>query len=312
MPVCLEKWLARLSHHQKSGHYLGVIIMGCLATLIVSPCVTPALVGALAYISQTGHALLGASALFMMGLGMGVPLLVIGVAHGKWLPKTGAWMTHVQRFFGLAMLGVAIGLLSRLLPDRVTLLLSACLLIAFGLFLNPWYQAVRYAQRCLRLVAGLIVVYGLLLLGSVVFNQPAFSYFLTNGSWTVPVKADFQRVKTVREVQQALQRVAGKQVTFLDFYADWCIACKRMEKTTFADPRVKAALADMQRLQANVTANDADDKALEKQWGVIAPPTLLFFDKNGSEIIGMRQVGEVSAAQLLAELKTHEAVLSGR
>lgn len=304
LPEKFESYLATLSNQQRSGTYIGVAIMGFLATLILSPCVTPALVGALSYISQTGNGLLGASALFAMGLGMGIPLLIIGTAHGKLLPKAGAWMNAVKAFFGVLLLGVAIWLVSRIIPGNVTLLLCAILAIGYAVFLNPARPVDQVSKKLARALAIIIFVYGIsALVGALMGNTDPIKPLQLNYAHGEQATKLFKPVKSIADVNQALAQAKGKQITMLDFYADWCVSCKIMEKTTFADQKVRDALKSMQVLQADVTANDQTDRELEKHFNVIAPPTILFFDRDGNEITAARIVGEMDAKKFLSHLQ---------
>lgn len=307
LPAALEERIANLSRHQKSGHYLGVMIMGCLATLIVSPCVTPALVGVLGYISKTGNALLGGAALFMLGLGMGVPLLLIGLAGGKFLPKAGAWMKIVEYGFGVLFLGVAIWMLDRIIPASLSLMLWSFLLVICAVYLgalsptplNGW-------GKLWKGVGFVILLYGFLLaVGAAQGNgnllQPlSFSASASQAS----LSSSHTTVKNLSELEAALANAKTlKKPVLLDFYADWCVACKEMEASTFKDAKVKNALSQFVVLRADVTANDADNRALMQRFKVIAPPTFLFFDAQGKELHHLTRVGKVEAEEFLEGLR---------
>lgn len=316
LPAAITEKISSLSNKQHSGHYLSVAIMGILATLIVSPCVSPPLIGALAYIGQTGDAILGGSALFAMGLGMGVPLLIIGTSGGKLLPKAGPWMKIVEATFGVILLAVAVWMLSRILPGQLVMFFWAGLLIIPAVYmgiLNPMKQT-GWANfwRGLGLV---FAIYGvILMIGAAMGNDnplepleqktnPFINYPASKYSAENP-EATFITIKTNDDFDRQLNQATLKnKITMLDFYADWCISCKEMDRHTFTDPNVKAKLQKMVLLRADVTNNDIEDRALEERLKVIAPPTILFFDKDGSEIVSQRIVGEKNAEQFLQHLE---------
>jgi len=308
LPKSWQAGIAGISNRQKSGSYVGVFLMGVLATLIVSPCVTPALVGALAYISRTGNALLGGSALFALGFGMGIPLLVIGAAGGKFLPHVGTWMNSVKAVFGVLLLAVAIWLLERVIPGPAALVLWAVLLIVSAVYMGLFVAASSGWAKFRRGVALVMLIYGIVLLVGASMGNSNPLQPLANlpgvASLSRPQKVAFKPVKTIQHVKHAL--LAGRltrRFTILDFYADWCVACKEMDAKTFSNPQVQQVLVKFQLLRANVTANDADDKALEKKYGVIAPPTLVFFDTRGKMLKRYKIVGDMGPQQFLLHLR---------
>lgn len=305
LPDAWHNHIHKLHQKQKTGNYIGVAIMGALSTLIVSPCVSAPLVGVLAYIGKTGNALFGAAALLALGLGMGAPLLIIGTSFGKFLPKSGEWMIHVKNFFGIFMLGVAIWLLNRIIPSYLNLALWGILAIIAAIFMGAFVQTQPSALTKLCKGLGLaLFVYGIVLLvGAAMGNNDLFQPIkLSIHAEANTAALQFQPIKSSADLAATLQQARGKFV-MLDFYADWCVACKEMDAYTFSNPRVKTALGNFVLLRADVTANDATDKSLEKQYGVIAPPTILFFDKNGVEIPAARIVGEMNANEFLKHLK---------
>ncbi len=310
LPKRFEAWLANISNKQKGGSFVGVAIMGVLATLIVSPCVTAPLVGALAYISVSGNAMLGGMALFTMGIGMGIPLIIIGTAHGKLLPKAGPWMDTIKSVLGVLMIAVAIYMLERILPGPVSLLLWAVLLIVSAVYMGAFKMAANKWQKLWKGIALVMLAYGVtLVIGASMGNQDPFQPLLINhanntAGTTQTNSTGFKRIKSIADVNQALANAKREgKPTMLDFYADWCISCKQMEYKTFGDPKVKALMNNFQLLQADVTANDATDKALEKQFGVVAPPSIIFFDKQGKEIKGARIVGDMGPKPFLSHLQ---------
>ncbi|WP_094092261.1 protein-disulfide reductase DsbD [Legionella clemsonensis] len=303
LPVSWQAKLAGASHHHANGHYLGAAVMGCFSTLILSPCVTAPLIGALSYIAHSNNIIFGSLTLFFLGLGMGTPLLLIGTSAGKWLPKAGNWMNGVKVFFGVLLLAVAIYLLSRILPGVIVMLLWASLLILLGIYCGALSKSLsNYAK--LQQGFGLIsFVYGLLILIGASMGNTNPLQPLTGFQAIANAKPNFsvETVSTVSEVQQAIAKAKGKPV-MLDFYADWCTSCQVMESTTFKDPQVEAALKNFIVLKVDITANNAQDKALLRQYGVVAPPTFLFFNKHGNEQSHLRLVGETSASKFLEKL----------
>lgn len=301
MPSALQSKLSEASNRQRAGTFAGTFIMGALSALIVTACVAPAIIAALSVISQTGHIARGAGALYATGLGMGVPLLVVGASAGSLLPKVGPWMDTVKSLFGVLFLGVAVYLLTPLLPGTVVMLLWSVLAIVVGF----WIFSLRRhdgdaAPAPVRAVGLISLVYGVLLLvgaasGSQDPLQP-LGTLAARGAAGAPGSAEhalaFQRIKTTEDLDRALAaaRAAGRPV-MLDFYADWCVSCKEMEKYTFTDAGVRAALADAVLLQADVTANDASDQALLARFEVFGPPTIAFFGADGVERRNFRLVG---------------------
>ncbi len=307
LPSALQTRLTDASNKQKGGTYLGTFIMGALSALIVTACVAPALIAALSVISQTGQVARGAAALYSMGLGMGVPLLLVGASAGTLLPKAGAWMDAIKSLFGVMFLGLAIYLLSTLLPGALTMLLWAALAIIsgywiFSLQLKPG-QPAPAAWRGAGLV---ILVYGILLLigagsGRTDPLQP-LQGLASSGSTTATASGEqhasalpFKRIKSVADLDAEISAAtaAGKTV-MLDFYADWCVSCKEMEKYSFTQAAVQSALASSVLLQADVTANNADDQALLQRFGIFGPPTIAFF-VDGAERKNYRVVGYLAA-----------------
>lgn len=310
LPQRLQSSLSNVSHRQRSGSYLGVAIMGCIATLIVSPCVTPALVGALGYIGKTGNAVLGGVALFALGFGMGLPLLLIGTAGGRFLPKAGVWMNRVKTIFGFILLAMAIWIVDRILPGPLTLLLFAVLLIFsasfMGIFSTPSHNGyARFNQG----LAAVFLVYGvLLLIGSSMGHsnpfQPLFSSSPTAVGLTADNTAKFKHVSDEQEITSAIHDAITKnKIVMLDFTAKWCTSCKVMENRTFTHPDVIKALENMVALKADVTENDNIAKNLEHKFQVVAPPTLLFFDSTGKELEKLRIVGEIGPKEFLEHLQ---------
>jgi len=300
-------WQARLteaSNRLGGGHWGAVALMGMLSAAIVSPCVVAPLAGALLYIGQTRDTILGGTALFSMAIGMGVPLVLVGVSGGVLLPKAGQWMRAVKQFFGVLLLAVAIWILSPVIPVAAQMFLWAALLVGAGVFLRVLEPLGKEASGWERLgkVAGILA----LLLGAAQGIgalsgardplRPLAGLFAQ--SREEPLQ--FEAVKTLADLDARL-KTADKAV-MLDFYADWCVSCKEMERFTFSDPRVRARLAGMTLLRADVTANSAEDKALLKRYRLFGPPGIVFFDAGGREVQGLRVIGYQPPERFLQSL----------
>ena len=307
LPVALQSRLADASNRLHGGQAAGVFTMGVLSALIVGPCVAAPLAGALLYISLSRDVVLGGSALFAMALGMGVPLLVVGASAGALLPKTGAWMESVKRFFGVVLLGMAIYIVSPLLPVAVHMGAWAVLLIVTAVFLraiDPLPAGAHGFERFSKGVGVLALVVGIAfaigaLSGSRDLLQP-LAGLRTGGGATQPAETPFQRVASLAELE-ARVAAAGRPV-MLDFYADWCVSCKEMERFTFTDERVRQRFGSIVLLQADVTANSPEHAALLKRFRLFGPPGIVFFDAAGREIEGLRVIGFQPAEKFAAVL----------
>ncbi|TCJ17102.1 protein-disulfide reductase DsbD [Parasulfuritortus cantonensis] len=309
LPSFLQSRFTEASNRIKGGNMVGVFVMGALSALIVGPCVAAPLAGALLYISQTSNVVLGGISLFSLALGMGVPLLLVGLSAGALLPRAGGWMEAVKKFFGVLLLAVAIWLVAPLLSELVQMLAWAALLIISGVYLRAVDPLVPHAggwQRfwkgvgIITLVAGMALLLGALGGGRDLL-QPLSVYKGGVAGAAQPAAAlTFKRVASTAELDQAVQAAQGRYV-MLDFYADWCTSCKEMEHLTFADPRVQARLKDAVLLQADVTGNRAEDKALLKRFSLFGPPGIIFFDQNGREV-AYRVVGYEPPEKFLASL----------
>ena len=307
MPSGIQSKLSGISGNQRSGTTIGAFVMGALSALIVTACVAPALIAALTVIAQTGDMLRGGSALFAMSLGMGAPLLAVGAAQGKFLPKAGGWMIAVKNAFGFMMLGLAVWMLSRIMPGTVTMLLWAVLVFMTGVFMGGLTTLTTDSNVTQKLGKGfgfLTIIYGIiLLLGSLTGGsnplKPLASINLAGGG-TMFAGAEhelpFQRIKSVDDLDREIAAASanGKSV-FLDFYADWCVSCLEMEAFTFTDSDVQDALSNTIWLQADVTANDEVDQVLLKRFGVFGPPTIIFFGIDGEQRYGYEIVGYMKA-----------------
>lgn len=308
LPLSWQNKLTGVSARLRGGAYLSVGLMGLLSALIVGPCVAAPLAGALIYIGRTGDALLGGMALFALSMGMGIPLLVIGASAGKLLPRVGAWMNAVKATFGVLLLAVAIYLLDRIVPAWLTMLMWAALLIVTAIYMGAVDALPGGAGGWRRLWKGVglvMLVYGVLLMvgaagGRRDIFQPLKGFGVAANAEVAP-GLRFTRIKGLTGLNTAIAAAAaqGKPV-MLDFYADWCVSCKEMERFTFADAGVRSALASTVVLQADVTANDAADQRLLKTYGLYGPPGILFFGPDGRERPRYRVVGFMNAEKFRA------------
>lgn len=290
LPSALQSRLSDVSNQQRAVTLGGVAIMGGLSALIVSACVAPPLFAALAVMAQTGDVWRGGSALFVMSLGMGTPLLIIGTSAGRLLPKAGAWMETVKKFFGVLMLAVAAWMLERIVPPGVVLLLWAVPLIAVAVLLLQIRS--RSAQAWLARGGGAVAAAwaGLLIVGFFMGGRDPLAPL---PQLAAPVTTlEFRKIKTVADLdREVAEAAAAGRPVMLDFYADWCVSCKEMERDTFTDETVQASLADAVLLKADVTANDAEDQALLQRFEIFGPPTIAFWDRAGTERAQFRVVG---------------------
>ena len=306
LPAGFHARMTKASNRFKGGHLGAVVLMGVFSAAIVSPCVAAPLAGALIYISQTRDVVLGGTALFAMSIGMGVPLVLVGVFEGAFLPKSGHWMRSVKHFFGVMLLAVAIWTVSPVLPVAVQMLAWATLLIGSAMALraiDPLPQEAKTITRLWKGVGFLALLTGAALAigafsGSRDLLRPLAG--LVAGGERAEQRVRFTRVANLADLEAKLQS-PGKPV-MLDFYADWCVSCKEMEAFTFTDPRVKAKMDQMLLLQADVTANTLEDKALLKRFNLFGPPGIIFFDRQGKEVQGLRVIGYQSADVFLITL----------
>lgn len=304
LPNAWQSKLTKLSHSKAGGYYLGSAIMGCLSTLILSPCVTAPLFGALGYIANTGDVARGSLTLFFMGLGMGTPLLLIGTSAGKWVPKTGEWMHTIKAFFGLLLLAVAIQLLSRVLPPVLTMGLWASLLIFTGIYSGALEHAKTNQDKFRQGVGIIALVYGvLILIGASQGSHNPLQPLVQSSTTTPAVDTNHFVVTSLPALTQTLNQIKGRPV-LLDFYADWCESCKHMEATTFMDPEVKHLLQQVVMIKVDVSANDNDAHTLMRKYGIIAPPALLFYNKDGEENHALQLSGDIGSALLIQRLET--------
>jgi thiol:disulfide interchange protein DsbD len=302
VPAAIQTRLAQASGRQRTGTFIGTAVMGALSALIVTTCVAPPLVASLTVIAQAGDVARGALSLFALSIGMGIPLLVVGTSAGRLLPKAGAWMNAVKGAFGFAMLGLAVWMLERILPGAITLALWAVLVFMAGVFLGAFQTLDSAATATSKLGKGLGLLASLygaaLLLGALSGADDPFRPLRFSAVSDAEHELSFKPVKTIQDLnREVAQAAAAGRPVMLDFYADWCVSCKEMERYTFSDPQVQSVLADAVLLQADVTANDAADQALLNHFGIFGPPTIVFFRGDGEETPGYRVVGFMPADQ---------------
>jgi len=294
LPSSLQTKLSLLSQQQKAGAFGGVFLMGMIAGLVASPCTSAPLSGALLYVAQSGDLFTGAITLYLLALGMGVPLILITLFGNKILPKSGMWMETVKKLFGFVMLALPVFLISRILPEEWTPRLWAMLGTAFFI----WFafqmpkNGTGWVFRILFLVAAMISVKPL---QTWVWGETSTPSAVES---KVVSRVEFKKVKSEAELQQVLAE-NNKSLVMLDLYADWCVACKEFEKETFSDPSVQKAFGDMLLLQVDMTKNSEENRALMTKYKVLGLPTILFFDRDGKEIEGSRVNGFMQSVEFL-------------
>ena len=297
LPAGLQTRLAGASGRQSSGKLAGVFAMGAISALIVGPCVAAPLAGALVYISQTRDVLIGGAALFAMAVGMSIPLLLVGVSAGSLLPRAGAWMESVKKFFGVLMLAMALWLVSPVIPAAAQMAGWTVLLLGYGFYL---LRSSRHFAA-MALGAAFAILGAIQLVGVATGGRDALAPLAHLGVGAQQHGLAFQRIKTVEQLDAALANTNGKTV-MLDFYADWCVSCIEMEKLTFVDERVQAKLSNTLLLQVDVTANDQADKAMLKRFTLFGPPAIILFDSKGQEIADSRVIGYQAPDKFLSSL----------
>ncbi|ORU89410.1 MAG: cytochrome C biogenesis protein [Cycloclasticus sp. symbiont of Poecilosclerida sp. M] len=311
LPASLQTKLSKISQHQAKQTVLGSAVMGFLSALIVGPCVAAPLAGVLIYIGRTGDATLGGFALFSMGIGMGIPLLLIGTSAGKLLPKVGHWMESIKSFFGVMLLAVAIWLIDRIIPAGISIVLWGLLFVAYGVYLKATERLAEGASNWQRLAKsfGIIsLLYGIILIigaasGGTNPLQPLANLSI-NKSTQQNSALHFTRVSTLTELDTTLKAaILNKQAVMLDFYADWCVSCKEMEAFTFTDPEVHNALQNTLLLQIDVTENNDEDRAILKHFNLIGPPAILFFTPDSNGRSTGRVIGYMKATPFVKNIK---------
>jgi thiol:disulfide interchange protein DsbD len=307
LPTFLQSKVSEEASHLRGGSLPAVAAMGVLSAIIVGPCVAAPLAGALLYIGRSGDAVLGGAALFAMGLGMGAPLLAVGLSAGILLPRSGPWMEAVKKAFGVLLLATAVWLLSPVIPVVAQMIAWALLLIIPAIYLHALDPLPAHSKSWLRFWKGIgifmLIGGAAMLLGALAGSRDPLQPLsvLRSSAAEVEIRPlPFTRVRTLAELESRIKS-AGQPV-LLDFYADWCVSCKEMERFTFSDARVRAKLAGWTLLQADVTANSDADKALLQRFNLYGPPGIIFFDGKGQEIDGVRVVGFMSADEFLSLL----------
>lgn len=296
LPSSLQTKINKTSEGKEKQGVVGIAIMGFLSALIVGPCVAPPLAGALVYIGQTGDAILGGMALFVMSLGMGVPLLLIGLGAGKFMPKPGGWMESITKIFGLIMLGVAIWLLDRVINPIFAMYLWALLFLGSAIYLRI------YEHVLAKLITTVIFIFGVILFVGAVSGatnplKPLDKF--TNGVnlSSTAQGLNFTKIRNINELEDALKK--SSKPVILDFWATWCVSCKELDEITFKDTEVIKKLQNFTLLKADVTQNSDDDKALQKKFGIVGPPALIFWDINKQEVKSAKIVGYKNPKEFL-------------
>jgi len=317
VPAALQTRMTALSNRQQSGTWIGAGVMGVFSALIVGPCVAAPLAAALIVIGSSGDPVRGGAALFALSLGMGAPLLAFGASAGKLLPKAGPWMEAIKNLFGLLLLGVAVWMLERIIPPAATLALWAGVLFLAGVFLGALDPLSGDAGPRRRMAKGLGLMgllYGAVLLvgaaagGSSIWQPLAGLGRVAATAPQAGASTEFRRIKSVADLERELAAAsAAGRTVMLDFYADWCVDCKRMERYTFPRPEVQAALEGKVLLKADVTANDAEDRALMNRFGIFGPPAILFFGPDGNESRAYRVLGFVPAERFAEHVREARA-----
>jgi thioredoxin:protein disulfide reductase len=309
MPAALQTRLSKTSGSLKGGRFAGVFFMGALSALIVGPCVAAPLAGTLVYISQTRDVVIGGLALFSMAMGMSVPLLLVGLSAGSLLPRAGAWMIGVKYVFGLLLIAVAIWMVSPVIPAAAVMVAWGAFAILCAVFLGIFDKLPEKSTIALKFgkaLALVLFVIGVLeLIGATSGGTNALEplsqlHGSSNAGSGEEKKLNFTRIRSAAELDQALQ--SAKKPVMLDFYADWCVACKEMDRFTFHDPKVISQLNNLTLLQVDVTANSSDDRALMKRFGLFGPPGIIFFDGSGKEIPESRVVGVLEATAFFSHV----------
>ena len=307
LPQALRARFDRLQRRARGGSYAGAATMGLLAALVAAPCVSPALVGALVHIADTGSAVRGAVGLFGMGLGLGLPLLAVGAFEGRFLPRSGPWMVRVRAFFGVLLLLLGVWMLDRVVPGPVTLALAGLVLIGVGMALRAIDALPAEAGMAARLGKGAgfaLLIYGaVLVVGGAMGSGSVLRPLSGTAAEPAAAIADFRPIKTVADLECELAAAAAAgRPALVDFYADWCVTCRELEAFTFPHPEVRARLERFVLLRADVTANDAADRALLAHLGLFGPPAILLYAPDGEELRGLRTVSYLPPQRFAALL----------
>jgi thiol:disulfide interchange protein DsbD len=323
LPAALRNRLNALGDGRSGGSLWGAGLMGAISALVVSPCVTPILAGALVYVAASGDAVTGALSLFSLSMGMGLPLILAGTGGGHLLPKAGGWMEDIKRFFGVMMLGIAIWLLDRIIPDGVTLALYGLLLAVYGIWLGALEPVQEGQSRLKRSLALVLALYGAIMVVGAAgggtdplqpLNRPdtgssasATTQAATQGPWL--------KLKGAEALQQQLDEARRNgQPVLVDFYADWCVACKVLEEKTLNQADVLAALANAnyRLIKADITEINRENQGIMQRYGIIGLPCLIFFDPAGNEIDGSRILGEMGPESFISHMNTKVSAANRR
>lgn len=301
LPQSIQTKINKTTDGKEKQGIVGIAIMGFLSALIVGPCVAPPLAGALVYIGQTGDAILGGAALFVMSLGMGIPLLLIGLGAGKFMPKPGGWMENVTKIFGIVMLAIAIWMLDRVLDPIYIMYLWGVLLIGTAIYLK------EFENLIIKLITTIVFIYGVLVFTGAVSGATnvlnPLEKFTSSKVVSETKKLNFSKVKNLEELEMAIKN--STKPIMLDFYADWCVACKELEEITFKDDAVISKLQEFTLLKADVTKNSEDDKIMQKKFEIVGPPGLIFWDINKNEINEAKIVGYKNPEEFLEIVNKH-------
>jgi thiol:disulfide interchange protein DsbD len=313
MPSFIQSKLSKKSDEMQGQGVVGVAVMGFLSALIMGPCVAAPLAGALVYIGQSGDALLGGAALFVMSMGMGLPLLVIGTGAGKYMPKPGGWMDAIKAMFGVVMLALAIWTLSRVVSANIIILLWTVLVISSAIYmgaLERLKEGVTGWKKLIKSFAVIMFIYGIMLfIGAMTsatnplnpLEKFSSSTSVQSISKEVEQEHSFKIVPTLAELKTIIKE--SKKPVMVDFYADWCVSCIELENYTFSDTNVKKKLQEFTLIQIDVTKNNNNDKEILKEFGLFGPPAIIFF-KDGSELKNKRLVGFKDAKEFLAHINS--------
>ncbi len=288
LPQSIQNKINKSTDGKEKQGVVGIAIMGFLSALIVGPCVAPPLAGALVYIGQTGDAVLGGLALFVLSMGMGMPLLLIGLGAGKFMPKPGGWMDSVSKVFGIIMLAIAVWMLDRVLDASIVMFLWSALFIGAAIYLNVYKHIIAQTITVIIFLCGVSLFFGTIS-GATNPLKPFEKFTHASGIAAQSQGVNFTYIKNIKELDLAI--AASSKPVMLDFYADWCVSCKELEQITFKDADVIKKLQGFTLLKADVTLNNDDDKALQKKYGIVGPPGLIFWDVNNKEVKASKIVG---------------------